>query len=143
MFYLCCIRVKNHYYRVCQNRKQHEIMKLHMITLGSTFFISTCSFICDLLIFHDPPPSFPIDAILMTQHLERNLLHNCFICQGVLNSVYSLAVGMDQKAADIESCGDEISIYLADHSNWVEPLLPTQPGCPEVKFAYCTIFLFI
>ena len=40
--------------------------------------------------------------------------------------------GITKKA--VTDCATEIQVFLSDHRNWVQPILPIQPGCPEVTF---------
>lgn len=35
---------------------------------------------------------------------------------------------------DTVDCADELARYLQLHSNWGQPILPSEPGCPFVNF---------
>ena len=36
--------------------------------------------------------------------------------------------------SDMYACADEITAYVGPHSNWELPLIPQEPGCPEIIF---------
>ncbi len=47
---------------------------------------------------------------------------------------YFLVVDFPHHHGDIVSCSNEISAYVRDHSNWVQPILPGGGSCPDTEF---------
>ena len=46
----------------------------------------------------------------------------------------SLNVKGHHLMTDIESCSSEIATYLANHSNWPQPIFPIEDGCSPLVF---------
>ena len=35
---------------------------------------------------------------------------------------------------EVYACAEEINVYLQDFTNWVSPIFPIVPGCPQPEF---------
>ena len=54
--------------------------------------------------------------------------------QGLVDIRHYLQVSGHHLATELESCAEEIAVYLADHSNWQQPIFPDVPGCSRLLF---------
>ena len=54
--------------------------------------------------------------------------------QGQTTQVYSFALGGDIDLSQVTTCVSEVSAYLADHDNWQQPIIETDPPCPAIVF---------
>lgn len=61
-------------------------------------------------------------------------LHAFCHMQGVTFQSYAVEPGSDMLFSDMYACAQEIEWYLSAHSNWQLPIIPQEPGCPEIVF---------
>ena len=54
--------------------------------------------------------------------------------QGLSYQQYRLDYPPDVDSAALGACGGLVSEYLADHSNWNQPILPPVSGCVNLVF---------
>ena len=63
------------------------------------------------------------------------ICHCCtLLYQGQSFQNYVLRLGGASLAQDVYSCVDEVSAHLAMHSNWIPPIIPSVPSCPNLVF---------
>ena len=66
----------------------------------------------------------------------RLTLFHWHLQQGSLTANFILSLSTDDlQFDDVHSCASEMFLFLMYHDNWGSPpLLPQQPGCPELVF---------
>ena len=56
------------------------------------------------------------------------------VLQGQTTQDYSFALGGDIGMSEVTVCVNEVSAYLSDHINWRQPIIETDPPCPDIVF---------
>ena len=47
---------------------------------------------------------------------------------------YKLALKLHHSHQQVDSCGEEIAMYVSNHDNWPHPILPGGGDCTDMEF---------
>ena len=61
-------------------------------------------------------------------------MQTVIIIQALLELDQHLEIREYHRPSLVEACGSEISLFLATHPDWSDPLNPQEPGCDNLEF---------
>ena len=47
---------------------------------------------------------------------------------------YTMTLEIYHNHQTVDSCASEIAVYVVNHDNWPQPILPGEGDCPDMQF---------